>query len=255
MKKENQSFAELLEPFRYHYTLRTVFEDFLTMSLCAVTQHPLKGKSHYEDLYMQTIEPYKTHDLRHQFPKAFASLVAEMEDRKGSTQGNDVLGEYYEQSFSQGKLGQFFTPWPVCQFMARCTVTPQEESERPLRVIDPCCGSGRLLLAGSEVLGPGHEFYGIDLDHTCVKMAALNLFFNGAFGSEVMCADALKQDDFRVSYKISLLPFGIFRIAEKEQSKLWNMYQVTFKSLTEQKLQSVGIKNPLNNIGQQLKLF
>lgn len=53
MKQKNETFAQLLNGFGYHYDLRTVFEDFLTLSMCAVTQHPGKGKSHYEDLYLQ----------------------------------------------------------------------------------------------------------------------------------------------------------------------------------------------------------
>ena len=78
-------------------------------------------------------------------------------------------------------------------------------------------------------MGWRHEYYGIDVDHTCVKMTAINLFLNGVFHSEVMCADALRPGDFRMSYRISFLPLGIFRIEEKEKSKLWQMYQNTFE--------------------------
>ena len=259
MKSQAPSFAQLLEPFRYHYDLRTVFEDFLTMSLCAVTQNPLKAKSHYEDLYLQTIAPYKNDELRHQFPKAFARLVHEMETGLNSGSGNDVLGEYYQQNFYKKHSAQYFTPWPVCEFMARCTLAESRQKEGPLRVIDPTCGSGRMILAGAKVLGPGHEYYGIDLDHTCVKMAALNLFLNGVFGSEVMCADALMPGSFRCSYKISFLPFGIFRIEDRERSALWHSYNATFKSMAEPVAATSSVpefsetKEPSK--GQQLRLF
>ena len=226
MKSKLETFTSLMDSFTYRYDLRSVFEDFLTMSMCAVSQIPGAGKSQYEDLYMETIAKYAKDELRHVFPKLFAALVLEMEDRSTSSCGNDVLGHYYELHFSKKNSGQFFTPMPICEFMAHCVCG--ERTEETKRVLDPTCGSGRMLLASSSILGPGHEYYGIDLDHTCVKMAALNLFLNGRFGSEVMCADALLPGDFRISYVISMLPLGIFRVEQKEQSKLWHLYRNSF---------------------------
>ena len=75
------------------------------------------------------------------------------------------------------------------------------------------------------VARPTENYYGIDIDHMCVKITVLNLFLNGAFHAEVMCADALKAGDFRVSYRTSFLSLGIYRITEKEQSPLWHRYQ------------------------------
>lgn len=256
MKKGNETFAQLLNSFSYNFDLRTVFEDFLALSMCAVTQHPGKGKSHYEDLYLQTITPYKGNELRHQFPKAFASLITEMERDKGSSQGNDILGNFYEQNFTRKNSGQFFTPWPVCRFMAQCTIAEGPVESRPMRVLDPACGSGRTLLAGAEILGPGHKYFGIDIDHTCVKMSALNLFLNGIFGSEVMCADALVPESFRISYKISMFPFGIFRIEQREQSHLWHLYNASFKEMSAGPKQEKGPSEVKSEpMLQQLKLF
>ena len=228
MKSKTETFSTLMESFTYRYDLRAVFEDFLTMSMCAVTPLPGIGKSHYEDLYLETIAKYKHDEVRHQFPKLFARLIFEMEDRTKDTQGNDVLGEYYELHFCKKNSGQFFTPIPICHFMARSICGDEKESVEAKRIIDPTCGSGRMLLASGHVMGKHHHFYGIDLDHACVKMTALNLFLNGMFRSEAMCANALQPDDFRISYRISFLPLGIFRIENKEESPLWHMYQNTF---------------------------
>ena len=216
-----------MNSFAPTYSLRHVFEDFLTIALCAVTQIPGEGKSYYEDQYMETIAKYTEDEVRNKFPKMFAQLVIEMEERLAS--GNDVLGDYYELQFCQKGSGQFFTPWPVCQFMAHSVCGNASEEGKIQRVIDPTCGSGRMLLASAKTMGWRHEYYGIDVDHTCVKMTAINLFLNGVFHSEVMCADALRPGDFRMSYRISFLPLGIFRIEEKEKSKLWQMYQNTFE--------------------------
>ena len=229
MKSKQETFASLMNSFTYRYDLRPVFNDFLTMSMCAVTQIPCVGKSHYEDLYLQTIAKYKDDNLRFHFPKLFSQLVLEMEQRLDDGQGNDVLGDYYELNFCRKNSGQFFTPWPICRFMAKSVCGDEAQTDEVKRIIDPTCGSGRMLLAAAKTMGWGHEYYGIDLDLTCVQMTALNLFLNGIFHSEVMCADALNPDNFRISYALSFLPLGIFRIEKKEESQLWHMYKNSFK--------------------------
>jgi type I restriction-modification system DNA methylase subunit len=227
-------FAETIQKIAHRYSLFTAFDNFLSMAIASCTQNPAIGKSWYEEEYLETIAKYKDSELRHEFPKAFASLINEMEFRTGSGLGNDVLGEFFEQHISNGRNGQFFTPYHICLFMASISFTEQKnngdaEIERPLRILDPCCGSGRMLLASHRIQGPEHEYYGIDIDRTCVKMTALNLFLNGMWNSEVMCANALLPNDFVISYHISFLPLGIFKIEEKEKSKLWHMHKYSFE--------------------------
>ncbi len=227
------NFAETIHKIGYRFSLSNVFNDFLTMAMCACTQNPLTQKSYYEDEYLQTIAPYKDSELRHEFPKAFAHLVFEMEERlQDSGRGNDVLGDFFEQNISNGRNGQFFTPPTVCEFMASIVsvdggVEDLVQTE-PLRILDPSCGSGRMLLAAHRQSKYPNEYYGIDIDRTCVKMTALNLFFNGAFNSEVMCANALSPTDFVISYRISMFPLGIFKVENKEDSLLWNMHCNSF---------------------------
>ncbi len=206
---------------------------------------------------MQTIAKYKTEEVRNEFPKLVATLILEMEESLENGTGSDVLGTFYEMHLYRKGAAQYFTPWPICQLMAHCLPCKQEENEEPMRVVDPCCGSGRMLLANALANGKEHYYYGINIDHTCVKMAAINLFLNGVFHSEVMCADALSPNDFRMSYAISFLPFGIFRIENKEQSRLWHMHVNSFKRkqsiLPDLKLPSED-GTPVSN-GSQLQLF
>ncbi len=234
MKKQPETFESLLRSFENRYDLRTVFDDFLTLTLCAFSPNPSTGKSHDEDLYLETIAKYKDDPLRYNFPKMLSCLVLEMEEQMDSSMGNDVLGSFYEKNLYRKGASQYFTPWPVCQLIANCSIDTDEKeakTERRLRVLDSCCGSGRLLLAGARLRGTLlYAYYGIDLDHTCVKMTALNLFLNGVFHGEVMWADALRPDDFRASYRLSFLPFGIFRITEKEKSLLWYLHASGFPS-------------------------
>lgn len=224
-------FAETLHTIGRRFSLFTVFDDFLTMSIAACTQNLQTKKSWYEDEYLETIGKYKDSELRHEFSNAFAYLITEMEERVGSSLGNDVLGDFFEQNISNGRNGQFFTPYPICQFMASITHTDKvcdNETKEPLRILDPACGSGRMLLASHRINGFGNEYYGIDIDRTCVKMTALNLFLNGIWNSEAMCANALAPNDFVIAYHISFIPLGIFKIEIKEQSKLWHLHKNLF---------------------------
>lgn len=225
-----QQFYECLHLVGQRFSLHQVFDDFLTMVICAFSQNPLLQQSNYEQEYLQTIGKYKDSKLVEHFPKALAYLVQAMEEDVENSLGNDVLGAFFELHISNGRNGQFFTPTPITEFM-NAIVGTDEKTEQPLRVLDPSCGSGRMLLSAHRMGKGKHELYGIDIDKTCVKMSIINLFLNGAFNAEIMCANALAPNDFVISYKTSLLPFGIFKIENKEQSRLWHMHQNTFPSM------------------------
>jgi type I restriction-modification system DNA methylase subunit len=225
MTTKKETFASLISGFKFHYDSRTVFDDFLTLTLCAFSQNPATGKSYDEDLYMQTMEKYKNSDLRFNFPKMLACLTLEMTDRIENKDGTgyDILGEYYEQNIAQKGLSQFFTPWPICTFMAHSAYDAVDGKEEKIRILEPACGSGRMLMAGRDIFGRDQHYFGIDTDLVCVKMTVLNMFLSGIFSAEIMCANALLPEDFRVSYRTSFLPFGIFRIEQKEKSPLWHI--------------------------------
>lgn len=257
MKTKRHTFADILESCRYKHDMRSLFDDFLTLALCAFSQKPGAGVSYDEDLYLATVARYPNEMASEVFSKLLAMLIMEMEDRFDNSSGNDILGEFYELNFCQKGSGQFFTPWHICKLMAECTKTDSEK-DGPLKVLDPTCGSGRTLLAGAQALGKHNYFYGIDIDHTCVKMAALNLFLNGVFHGEIMWADALSAGDFRMSYKLSSLPFGIFRITEKERSCLWHARQSSFsekKPSTAFKMKLPSEDSGWKDKGSQLQLF
>lgn len=224
------SFAELILRIAHRFSITHVFDDFLTMSIAALTQNLATKVSWYEEEYLKTIERYRNSDLRFEFPNVFAVLVDEMEHRYSSASGNDVLGEFFEQHISNGRNGQFFTPYHICRFMTLLNQDSLEQHDEQLRILDSSCGSGRMLLAAHQTFGVGHEYFGIDIDLVCVKMAALNLFLNGIWNSEVLCANALIPGDFVIAYKISFLPLGIFKIEQKEHSRLWQLHNASFET-------------------------
>jgi hypothetical protein len=258
MKSKAETFASTLK-FEHRFEMRLVFNDFLTMSICAFGQKPGAGISYDEDLYLETIVKYKNEKLRFEFPKLLSLLIIEMTERINSTsEGWDVLGEFYEMNFASKSLSQFFTPWPICEFMARSiteNVLQSSEADKKIRILDPACGSGRMLMASSRVLGTQHEYYGIDIDQTCAKIASLNLFLSGLFHSEVMWGNALAHSDFRCSYFTSILPLGLFRIKEKEKSKLWNLLDRTVPQNTKSTGNAPDVAPKKYTAGSQLKFF
>jgi len=74
-----------------------------------------------------------------------------MTDRIDSSDGNDVLGISTSKIFV-AKGFAVFTPWPICAFMARstCDAVPEERKDA-FAIMDPTCGSGRMLLASAKV--------------------------------------------------------------------------------------------------------
>jgi hypothetical protein len=70
---------------------------------------------------------------------------------------------------------------------------------KPVTVCDPACGSGVMFLAAaasvpSWALDLGFvQFYGMDIDATCCKMAQLNLMIYGLNGFNIKCALALSD--------------------------------------------------------------
>lgn len=105
----------------------------------------------------------------------------------------DYLGEVYMQigSLSKSKaFGQFFTPFHICEMMARIQfgdvkqlIEKAKKENRRITVDEPCVGSGAMLLACKKVImqeaglaGLDHfEFYGTDIDLTCVKMCKIQM--------------------------------------------------------------------------------
>jgi type I restriction enzyme M protein len=86
--------------------------------------------------------------------------------------------------------GDFFTPTPVTQLMARLTKPKADEL-----VGDPCCGSGSMLIACSEYAhrnyGQGSLLYGQEKNGKTLALAKMNLALHGEMQAQLEWGDTL----------------------------------------------------------------
>jgi len=141
---------------------------------------------------------------------------------------SDILGPLYEEMASRGyrsMLGQFFTPPDVCDAMAlfnlgnlMAAISSGDISSEPIRVIDPAVGAGGLLLGAARMVfrSSPHalerlSLTGIDIDHLCARMAAVQLM-----SGVNSCGIPLAEIDIRIGDSLRQASIQRFVHATKE---------------------------------------
>ncbi len=149
-----------------------VFEDWLTMVVCALAGGTM------EEEYLAVVAKYAAGEKGKrpvdQLAKMFSTLVDIMEETRA-----DILGDLFQGAITYGERGQFFTPENLCSLMGQ--LTGDDNDAAGTRVLDPCCGSGRMLLVAANV-NRNRLFVGQDADLRCVKITAINLALHNLYG-------------------------------------------------------------------------
>ncbi|CAB1065499.1 hypothetical protein D1BOALGB6SA_10296 [Olavius sp. associated proteobacterium Delta 1] len=104
----------------------------------------------------------------------------------------DYLGDMYvdmQGRFSQSIKGQFLTPQNVTEMMAKMVMG---DGNKPLNVLDPCVGTGRMLISASNYAPKGSVFYGIDIDNRAIRTAFTNACIHKV-SMRLLCANSLTQ--------------------------------------------------------------
>ncbi len=146
--------SEFLKTFKtltYRHRAWDIWNDFIIMAACALS-NPV-DKTHYEERearYLRIINKYNKQE-QHQFPTLFAHTVMALE----LNPEQDFLGKLYNvlNLHDEGRK-QHFTPYSVCDVMARITmedVVDQVKKEGFVTINDPCCGAGATLIASVNV--------------------------------------------------------------------------------------------------------
>lgn len=149
MKLQNpeSDFLSTFNDLSGSYRTRDVWDDFVVMSACALS-NPV-DKTHYkerESRYLHIIGKYKKQEQQ-LFPTLFAQVVMAME----LNPEQDFLGRTYTMlGLCDRKRKQVFTPYSVCRMMADITVVNVVNQVREngyITINDPCCGAGATLIA------------------------------------------------------------------------------------------------------------
>lgn len=179
--QQTKSIHSLFEQIgSFGFSRGKVFEDFLTMTICALSGEQM------EQEYLEVAARYSQGERGKRpidiLASLFGVLVDAMEESKA-----DILGDYFMGAITFGEHGQFYTPECLTDMMASMVHSDQGET-----VSDPCCGSGRMLLSAAKI-NPKRKFIGQDLDLRCVQMTAINLALNGLRG-EVIWGNTLANE-------------------------------------------------------------
>lgn len=230
------------------YSSYSLFNDWLDLMLYALQRD--------DPHYLEIVKRYKNdrpvgeREIDH-FCKAFALLQIEMQKTN-----DDVLGQVYmEWNMFNKYRGQFFTPKHVASMMATM-LSPKG------RVLDPCCGSGVMLIEAIKVMDnatlDASAFYGQDIDITCVKMCALNLLFFNVNGYVIWGDSLLLECNKVYQTKRSYLRGSIRELEGDDLEAFKSSYipavQEKFKELPLQPLSEEEIKK-LSAQHEQLSFF
>lgn len=178
--------AKLMRDVGRRHDTWSVFADFVEMAACSIANacdrsNPQRDER--EARYMQIIKAYTREELE-RFPRMLAHLTEALTCGPG-----DVLGELFmELDLGNKWHGQFFTPYSICQLMARLSLgdmnTLKAEVERKgfITVNEPACGGGAMLIAVAEAMqeeGVNYQQHlhvtAQDLDLKAVHMAYIQL--------------------------------------------------------------------------------
>lgn len=189
---------------RDHYT---VLRDFFELSAISIRNAVDFGRDRetYEMRYKAIAEKYRK-EYFEIIASAFAMLGAQiLKAANGDIPFADWVGEIYMDSgTSNGRAGQFFTPYHVSHLMAECSLERDEVLRRigknpddVITIYEPTCGAGGLIVASIDVL----KGYGVnyawnvfvdcgDIDSRCVHMTYVTLSLLGV-PAVVRLGDAL----------------------------------------------------------------
>ena len=207
-----------------------------------------------EDEYKETIRGYSPAELE-QLAKAMACLVDEMD----SAPFTDVLGVFYTEhaaAADRTARGEFFTPPAVSGLMARMNLDPEKiRSEGvPVTVLDPCAGSGGLILECARSLAPDHvDLLRVtlqDINPVSCDMSYINTTLWG-IPAEIILGDSLKAEQINRWANLHWV-----RVGEEGRRRSLTLLGV-FRELSEpaREGRERDTKPELPGTGDQLGLF
>lgn len=172
-RSKSSDFRQILESISHRHDTRKVFDAFVRLAACALAAQTREAE------YLEEAKRWERQDLD-LFAQALGALVLEMEERPFE----DVLGGYYMEFALSHKgqqwNGEFHTPKPVCDLMARITLGDVDflPKDRPISVCEPACGAGAMILSLAQACPPKVRrrlrVTALDISRTACDVAFVN---------------------------------------------------------------------------------
>jgi len=153
-------------------------------------------------------------------PLTLAYIVGRLQYISLAQTPGDVKGEAFQAFIyrhQRGDRGEFFTPHPIVRLAVEM-ITPRPTE----KIIDPACGSGGFLIQAISYICRNYpdidkptyvreRICGIEFNPDVALSAMIRLAFEGGAGTEIICANALVENEqFNNAFDIVLTnpPFG-----------------------------------------------
>lgn len=187
-----RDFRRILKGLAHGRDICRVFDGFVRLAACT--------------LAAQTREPEYLEEAKHwerpeldSFGHALGALILEMERHPFE----DLIGAFYMEcaisSKGQKWNGEFHTPKPVCDMMARMLVGNLSVTvpEKPITVCEPACGAGAMILSFAQACAPEVRkrlrVTAIDINRTACDMTFINTTL-WAIPTRVFHGDTLRME-------------------------------------------------------------
>ncbi len=190
VSEREKEFLKLFDQLIYSRNGWQVWEDLMTVMACSICNAVDRRKEPFErreKQYERSIKSLGGVDIPAQM---FGIITMALEENPNQ----DFLGKLYMNlNLGSHWHGQFFTPYNVCELMARMQIREGCRSELEekgyISVCDPCVGAGAMLIAAAtafrECKVDYHTrvlFVGQDVDPVVAKMAYIQLSLLGCPG-------------------------------------------------------------------------
>ena len=161
--EKEREFMKTFDDLCYGQSRYKIWDDFVHMAaLSIVNAVDKKFFQVREERFMRIRKPNSEKEFNG-FAHLFSITALALEENPWQ----DFLGELYMRcDLGNDHAGQFFTPYHICEMMAKVIIAGEEGKIRQevkergyVSLCDPCIGGGAMMIGGGPgPLGPGGDF-------------------------------------------------------------------------------------------------
>jgi hypothetical protein len=247
----HKRFGKALESFDYS---RRTYEKFY--EFCKVSAYSLASVFYpqFAKEQLASIKLIEDKEKLTAYQECFDILVEALE-----SEHQDFLGNFFEiNGLGNDRRGQFFTPYPISLLCAKMQISGHNEIIEKrgfIKVCEPACGAGGMIIAVREVLldngyNPSMNMYAelMDIDELCFYMAYIQISLYG-IAAKVIHGDTLRMKIFQELFTpVYFINKFSLRMALTEMSDM--LICTPDENLHEEKIQMIVPDPILEDCGQ-----